>query len=852
MFPVNLIKTRHRRMSMEESVITNINTSQKLSEYVVLENLVPLQYSKLNKSWANYAADMLKFASDTSAMLENKVSKIIANDVVPGIVDLSAFREKFQSFSNDMLDLNCNMINEAINKMGICDRILNNNETISRRFNFNKIINESTNVHKCVLELCSMIDTYSVPTHVKYNIALENILYSMRVNGKDVSDSEILEYVSEYFLVREKPFTDPEYEKMKYVLESSEVYDANTIRSTPITTALLENSGLSKRKLSVLAKRTSDREVRDTILSIADAHNEKDAQACIAKIGNITNFQPISDNDIALLYGALKLIPTASGVSDEFFNLEVSKFVNIPESKYGIIIPVEIDDDSEELQDVFDIKEMTNQQLAKYSFCENVNDNEDMKKLIQSFKAEQNKTEPKLKRLFSKLYAKSPENVIDEVPSLLSIIRIAFIGAVATIPYVGPVLALLSGLINWMIKSSISQKEADKLLRYLKAEKEKVEDKIDNTSDTEHDRYKQYLDELDKSIKKVEAYAESIDGETRSSFDDQDDFDDMSWEEATIMVHDLVAIAENVSMIELQSLDENTFDTALNNIETNHDIDCFYISRLKRFDKKSFDETAKVLLREDIDLFREFMEITYKSSFAEYADETLQNLYYDNYHKDYVITTEASCLWQRLNYVPETTHDVLKLVETNICNDAVRQILDENVSLNNVKLIIQNSKRQLQNVNTKIKSACQTANAYASGVINGIEKSMTSDRREAIIKGRILPSFTQMMKYAVTIAAAGVIFQPAGAIITAVGIFAINKSLTYREKKMILDEIETELKVVEKQIAIAENDQDMKQYRILLNMQKKLIRERQRIKYNMKAVGKNMPIPSATTGKNDD
>ena len=128
---------------------------------------------------------------------------------------------------------------------------------------------------------------------------------------------------------------------------------------------------------------------------------------------------------------------------------------------------------------------------------------------------------------------------------------------------------------------------------------------------------------------------------------------------------------------------------------------------------------------------------------------------------------------------------------------------------------------------------------------------MTSDRREAIIKGRLLPSFTQMVKYAIVIAGAGVIFQPAAAIITAVGIFAINKSLTYREKKMILDEIETELKVVEKQIAIAENDGDMNQYRILLNMQKSLIRERQRIKYNMKAVGKNVPVPSVHAGRED-
>lgn len=133
-----------------------------------------------------------------------------------------------------------------------------------------------------------------------------------------------------------------------------------------------------------------------------------------------------------------------------------------------------------------------------------------------------------------------------------------------------------------------------------------------------------------------------------------------------------------------------------------------------------------------------------------------------------------------------------------------------------------------------------------------MEDSMSSDRREAIIKGRIIPSFSQMCKYAIAIAAAGITFTPIGAVITAIGLYGVNKSLNYREKQMILDEIETEMKVVEKQISLAENDGDMKQYRLLLNMQKKLIRERQRIKYGMRATAKNVPIPSTGGSHSDD
>ena len=51
-------------------------------------------------------------------------------------------------------------------------------------------------------------------------------------------------------------------------------------------------------------------------------------------------------------------------------------------------------------------------------------------------------------------------------------------------------------------------------------------------------------------------------------------------------------------------------------------------------------------------------------------------------------------------------------------------------------------------------------------------------------------------------------------------------------------------------ISIAENDNDMKRYRFLLNYQKKLQRERQRIRYNMKVQGR--PIPSANPVHKED
>lgn len=851
MFPVRTITRRRARMSMPERKI-DINPYQKLNENTVMANLQPLQSCKLNKNLRNYAVSLLEFASNHSANLETKVAKTIADDVVPGIMDLDAFKEAVSRFSYDMLDENVSIIDESIKEMKISDRVLKNNEILNKRFNVSKFISECTNDKKCVEELCAMIDTYNIPIHAKYNIALENILYSMKTNARAITESEILECVTGYYMVREKPLTDPEYAKMKHVLEMSEIYDQDTIHSVTITETMSSNYSLNKKKLTVLANRATCKEVEDAILSVARVNTEKDASKSIELIGDIVTYSFINDDDRALLYGALNLMPIVSGIPEEFFNLEVSKYVNVPGSKYGLITPTIIDDDDEMLQTVFDVKNMTNEQLTNYSFCEAVNDNEDVKKLIEQFKAEQNKTEPLLRRLVTKFYTKKPEDVIDELPSFLSIIRVAFIAALTTIPYIGPALALISALVNWFIRKRLSQKESEKLLKYLKDEKSKVKDKIENTSGEEKKRFEQYNAELEKSIKKVSAYLESIDGEYRTDDDGDDDFDwDMSLDESIAFIGDITQMANNQAMLELSLLGDSDFDSVLKMVIGNEYIDNFYMSRVGRFDKESLEQVANMLVENDVEMFREFMDVMSKSSLSESADEILQNLYYDNYHKNYMITTEASTLWQRLNSDPELTNPIENLVRTHVYNEAVQQIVQEKFNLNSVKLVLQDAKRKAQSLNTKIKSAVQTANAYGNNVISGIEKSMTSDRREALIKGRILPSFTQMIKYAIVIAGAGIIFQPAAAVITAVGIFATNKALTYREKKMLLDEIETELKVVEKQISIAENDQDMKQYRILLNMQKKLIRERQRIKYNMKPVGKNVPIPSATTGKRD-
>ena len=110
---------------------------------------------------------------------------------------------------------------------------------------------------------------------------------------------------------------------------------------------------------------------------------------------------------------------------------------------------------------------------------------------------------------------------------------------------------------------------------------------------------------------------------------------------------------------------------------------------------------------------------------------------------------------------------------------------------------------------------------------------MTTDNREAIIKGQIVPSASKIIKMAITGGAAWMI-NPAIAVIGAIGSLAMSKKLQKKERQLLLDEINIELEMCEKYLKIAEDKDDMKATRELLQIQKRLEREKARITHKAK------------------
>lgn len=168
------------------------------------------------------------------------------------------------------------------------------------------------------------------------------------------------------------------------------------------------------------------------------------------------------------------------------------------------------------------------------------------------------------------------------------------------------------------------------------------------------------------------------------------------------------------------------------------------------------------------------------------------------------------------------------------------------INLNSIRLLLKGLESKAGDLSQKYKEACKNLDAATRRLVKAMKDALISDRREAIIKGSVIPSFSKCIHIGLFLLGIFKFVNPCVAIIVAVGGFAISKRLTMKERALMLDEIEVELEVVEEEINLARSNNQMKKLRALLQTKKSLQRQYQRIRYNIK-VGKNI-LPNSEIG----
>lgn len=170
------------------------------------------------------------------------------------------------------------------------------------------------------------------------------------------------------------------------------------------------------------------------------------------------------------------------------------------------------------------------------------------------------------------------------------------------------------------------------------------------------------------------------------------------------------------------------------------------------------------------------------------------------------------------------------------------------LNLNSIKLGLKGLATKIKDKGTKYKEMSRNLDSAVRAYVKAYKETIQNDRREAIIKGRLIPSFSRCIRAGIGLAILGI--ATGGVVIPLIaGIagLALNKKATDRERYLLLDEIETELEVVEKEMQYAEENREMKKYRALLAYKKELQRQYQRIRYNIKLTNSKY-TPSSKAG----
>ena len=792
-------------------------------------------------------------AIEIASRLEDKDKLTITNTV--NILPMMIKNENFEKFNSQvenssLSDKTKALINERVEDVKLADRILSNEESIKLRFDINGIaaksgITESA-IAECVTELCGLIDTYDMPIDYKLNIALENVNYTMARCGKN-NGHTISNIIIDEFLSMNPIITDKNMKSVNHVIESNRLL-SDDVRKDYLS--LLESSGNHySEKIDIIAKRCDDPENAKFIKNVKKIKNEKQASNYINVALNRINTLSLTTNDNQMILYSISIIPLMGYVSKSFIQYELSmqkKFIKARQ-KLG-------NDVSTEFMDALDIAEIAGDdeideileessnlvKLAEYAEniqsdkdifsesyvepisalleTEQVSDTEMIKDVLRKFKADQNKSVGRFKSIILSIYKKSPRAIIESLPNVFSVVRVVFILGTASIPVVGPVLAILLAFIDHLISMDINKKQAEAIIKALDEEKDLVQRKIDKGGNNVDD-LKKYLECIERCTTKVEAYRNTITDDDIEGRKSDDPFGDDDFDFELEDCKDFYMYADSIQKI-LEAKENKNIMNILNNTDLLMEV--------------GIETSLEVLKRCPNLIDFDKVQESFQSKLTNYNMVTEANKFYDS-----VFNTT----------VYEDANVLDDLLFERCVVEELEQVVEEGVNLSTLKLAMQNVKKKFRDLSTKEKEVCQTVDVNMSQFMKSVEKSMTSNRREALIRGSMIPSFSKCLKSAMVVGGAAVV-NPILGMITAMGMIGVSKKLNNRERQLIYDEIETELKVVDKQINIAENDGDMKQYRFLLQYQKKLERERQRIKYGLKVNGRDIPTSSA--GRRND
>lgn len=845
-YPVGLTRKlalQHKNFAHLKSYIDNWNT--------VYEN------ESFNVKYLLETVDTYFSDYDNSSELNTALYKI-KTEVIPSIKDLSSSSEYIKEFASKY----DKSIKDVLIENEYCDRLLRNHEKLNIKEstsldNFiknNYDIYSSDNI-ETIYEACDMIYGYKMKFSTKFNVALENILYSISkiTNIDSNTRKNILENVVDRFC----SYDDTSMYVIQTVLENNQFYSDD------------------------------DKEYVDYIYDDINTINESKIDKKEKK--------------------SHKLKDMLAGLS---------------------------------------IKKMSNTKLYNA-----------------------------VKFILRKLYTKSKDNILDELPNFFTWARKMIVFSTFVVPPVG----IITAMVDYFISMSLSRSATKEMLEKMRRERDNTRKKADKAKGETKKKYEAYLKQLDKDIQKVEDYEDTLysdkenDERMSKDYGGDDDMDDLlegtflNLNDNVVSVEDYfeyhhydvfrelktlfeftkglrgkyIVPVEDIELCKFRDLNPKTLYQFLDGnceiIFKLADWLCIYQRNdlLRTHSNMTVDEANEIIKDEVLKTTEKINNMSEDFSVYCDGDDDLWSIYavlngavLDTEQDKYDQMTQEEIVKQIVlsdNIEYATNNDLYKALESNIRSldkDDLKLIVDciyesniidkdkiidiyteyknelkgndkyncssiletgidklnkrkepkacyyleEYEDYNNIthtlleagklktKLKIANKKatdkanvvksrvmNKGKELNTKQKMASEKLDNFVDNFYDKAQRELSNKNREQVIKGNILPSFSTIIKMAIGSAGLGMI-NPALGAISFVGGLAVSKKGTKKEKQYILDEIEVQLELVEKKISYAESNNDMKALENLLKIKQRLQREKQRIIYNGKARNYRQPL----------
>lgn len=828
-------------------------------------------------TWYKYGLVMLEDFDGKDPKLSKTLVHLYTENAIPYVEDLNKLSEALEGFHFQGIDL----IKETVNEYKVADRINRNHNAISKRFNIKKFITENQNMGLVSLteEVCKLIDTYNIPSYAKLNNTLEECYYIFGSVYPQYNPVKSVSTIVDYYLLRENNLPKFDLESYKRIIENSRVIPK---RARSSISFLFESKDLAESKD---VKKLIDQFKKD---------EEKNSGKLEKMVNKIFSNKPENIiDDMPNLLGLLRTMISIGAIA-------IQPLVGIAMLIVNKCIAIFTEANQAEKM----VKYFNKERDAVEKKIENTK-NESKQKELREYKACLDKCIEKLEThhrdITGGLDAETEEESTNESTyySLQeyklfkhqNLIRAA------------------------MDSSKVVELNYHRMKKAGNASSNKFKSTLHHlTTPTAQEKYEMEYNKLGNKMKRGVRGVVDVGKDTLgfagaaifgiSFMEAAEPTDD---KQIISLVNDMDEMDVVFAAIEYDNPEEGNkiakqFTPVVKNINKNIKKDNVHVAAIASDlglefhmisdDKIALTEEEKEL-REHTISPRDMFYISYIQALSEqlenYADLVLENgnIFDDissrinprvNFDKACILmelyALSPKCktkdtLSQMIDYYCTESdqerfykstrlHQLcdglvsskLSLQESTDMYQIANDILKEGTSVTAAKMAMMKLKKDITKANSNVREGMRNMEIAMSGVTRSIEKALTTDKREEVIKGSVLPSFTKVMKLGIVSAAAWAIHPVAG-IIIAVGALGASKALSHREKEMILDEIEVELRVVKREIERCNDTARPEKYRALVQYERRLERERHRIKMSMSTRGRRVPEISQAA-KGDD